>query len=142
MKKIAVAALLAFAGLAGTVTAHAQMDEQDRRYCASGRSGMDFNSCMRQMQNNRARERDRYDRRDDDRRGGYDRRDDDRRGGYDDRRPPQWQQQPPPPPGRGYSQPIDRSRLSDMQQRALDNCAMLQPRDQPRCRATVMSTVR
>ncbi|MDO9355985.1 MAG: hypothetical protein Q7T55_19965 [Solirubrobacteraceae bacterium] len=134
MKKIAVAALLAFAGLTGTVTAHAQMDEQDRRYCASGRSGMDFNSCMRQMQNNRARERDRYDRRDDDRRGGYDRRD-------DDRRSPQWQQQQPPP-GRGYSQPIDRSRLSDMQQRALDNCAMLQPRDQPRCRATVMSTVR
>ena len=52
-------------------------------------------------------------------------------------RPPHqqnWHQ--PPPPRR--NQP----RLSDMQQRALDNCRLLQPSEQPRCRATVMSTVR
>ncbi|MGJ7498305.1 hypothetical protein ACSFA8_25020 [Variovorax sp. RT4R15] len=47
-------------------------------------------------------------------------------------RPGEWQH------GRGYEQP----RLSDMQQRALDNCSMLAWRDQGRCRATVMSTVR
>jgi RNA polymerase subunit RPABC4/transcription elongation factor Spt4 len=29
-----------------------------------------------------------------------------------------------------------------MQERALNNCNLLAPRDQPRCRATVMSTVR
>jgi hypothetical protein len=45
-----------------------------------------------------------------------------------------WHQ--PPPPRR--NQP----RLSDMQQRALDNCRLLQPSEQPRCRATVLSTVR
>ncbi|RYY91340.1 MAG: hypothetical protein EOO24_31575, partial [Comamonadaceae bacterium] len=45
--------------------------------------------------------------------------------------------------GRGYEQPrYEQPRLSDMQQRALNNCGMLAWRDQPRCRATVMSTVR
>jgi len=39
-------------------------------------------------------------------------------------------------PGRG--QP----RLSDMQQRALNNCVLLHPSEQARCRATVLSTVR
>ncbi len=78
--------------------------------------------------------RDRYpryeDRRYDD--GRYGRWGDDRRrwnepNPYDQRR------------GYGYGEP---PKLSDMQQRALDNCAMLAPRDQPRCRATVLSTVR
>ncbi|MGJ7507609.1 hypothetical protein [Variovorax sp. GT1P44] len=49
--------------------------------------------------------------------------------------PPHHWHQPPPPPRR--NQP----RLSDMQQRALDNCRLLPPAEQPRCRATVMSTV-
>ena len=40
-----------------------------------------------------------------------------------------------------YAQP-SRPRLSDMQQRALDNCSLLAPHEQRRCRATVMSTVR
>ena len=35
-----------------------------------------------------------------------------------------------------------RPRLSDMQQRALDNCSLLAPREQGRCRATVYSTTR
>lgn len=141
MKQLAVLAVLALAGLTGTVSVHAQVSEQDRQYCASGRSGMDFGSCMRQMQN---RNQNRYDRRDDDRRdgrdgrdgrGGYDRRDDDRR--------QQWSQPAPPPPGyQQYRAPVEQPRLSDMQERALNNCNMLQPRDQPRCRATVMSTVR
>ncbi len=56
--------------------------------------------------------------------------DDDRRGrwGYDHRR--------------HWDDDADSPRLSDMQRRALENCAMLAPRDQPRCRATVWSTVR
>jgi hypothetical protein len=33
-------------------------------------------------------------------------------------------------------------RLSDMQQRALNNCVFLHPSEQARCRATVLSTVR
>jgi hypothetical protein len=45
-----------------------------------------------------------------------------------------------PPPG--YQTRSQEPRLSDMQQRALNNCALLAPRDQPRCRATVMSTAR
>lgn len=53
----------------------------------------------------------------------------------------------PPPVGYGpqYWQGApsrERPRLSDMQQRALDNCSLLAPREQGRCRATVMSTVR
>lgn len=54
-----------------------------------------------------------------------------------------------PPPGyyprdewHGRAPPQERPRLSDMQQRALDNCSLLAPREQPRCRATVMSTTR
>ncbi len=39
---------------------------------------------------------------------------------------------------RRYVQP----NLSDMQRRALNNCVLLAPRDQPRCRATVLSTAR
>lgn len=55
---------------------------------------------------------------------------------------------PPPPPvsyGPNYwqgGQPQGRPRLSDMQQRALDNCSLLAPREQGRCRATVLSTTR
>ncbi|QNK66583.1 hypothetical protein [Variovorax sp. PAMC26660] len=54
------------------------------------------------------------------------------------------------PPSRPYyesereSPPArDRPRLSDMQQRAFDNCIVLPTHlDRARCRATVMSTVR
>ncbi|RZL90640.1 MAG: hypothetical protein EOP76_15265 [Variovorax sp.] len=134
MKKLAAVAMLAFTGLTGSVAVQAQVSERDRQYCASGRSGMDFGSCMRQMQYDRERERDRYERRNNDGRGGYDRRDDDRR---------QWSQPAPPPPGyQQHRAPVEQPRLSDMQERALNNCNMLAPRDQPRCRATVMSTVR
>lgn len=51
---------------------------------------------------------------------------------------------PPPASYRyGYGPaPAARPKLSDMQQRAMDNCILLAPRDQPRCRATVMSTTR
>ena len=78
--------------------------------------------------------------------------------------PPVYYQRPPPPvyygpppgyyapppeyrpaPGygyhRGYDAPPQRN-LSDMQRRALDNCALLAPQERPRCRATVMSTAR
>lgn len=71
--------------------------------------------------------------------------------------PPVYYPAPPPPayyrpappayaPGyaSGYYAPpaASRPRLSDMQQRALDNCVLLAPSEQRRCRATVMSTVR
>ena len=36
----------------------------------------------------------------------------------------------------------EQPRLNDMQRRAMDNCSLLAPREQNRCRATVMSTVR
>lgn len=66
--------------------------------------------------------------------------------------PPQGYYAPAPPvygpaPGYGYGRggydaPAERPRLSDMQRRALDNCALLAPQERPRCRATVMSTTR
>ncbi|MDM0011126.1 hypothetical protein QTH87_01625 [Variovorax sp. J22P168] len=72
--------------------------------------------------------------------------------------PPAYYPPPPPPPsyyrpapGYGgpppYYGPQPRyqqapPKLSDMQRRALDNCVLLAPREQPRCRATVMSTTR
>ncbi|RYY94915.1 MAG: hypothetical protein EOO24_23825 [Comamonadaceae bacterium] len=126
-------AVLALVGLVSAPGAFAQRDfdaqENDRRYCASGRSGYDFNTCLRQMQidRNRAERNDRGDRYERDDRREYDRRQ-------------QWGGPPPPPPT--YRQPVEPPRLSDMQERALNNCNLLQPRDQPRCRATVMSTVR
>ena len=126
MKKIAVLALL---GLVHAAPAFAQRDmyEADRRYCASGRSGYDFNTCMYRLQNDRRRyvpPPPRYE-----------------RAPYAEG----WRREPPPPPPPAYGwqpEPAQRPRLSDMQERALANCAMLAPRDQPRCRATVMSTVR
>ena len=60
-------------------------------------------------------------------------------------RPPHQQNWHRPPPNHWHQPPPPRRnqpRLSDMQQRALDNCRLLQPSEQPRCRATVMSTVR
>ena len=131
MKKLA---LLAFLGLMNSVTAFAQGDyayENDRRYCASGRSGVDFNSCMWRLQNDRERDRREYERRD------FERREYERRQRWQEPAPvyvPEYQQQPQ------WQQ--ERPKLSDMQQRALDNCNLLQRRDQPRCRATVMSTTR
>jgi len=60
--------------------------------------------------------------------------------------PPAYYQPPPPayyrPAQPYYPQNIERPRLSDMQRRALDNCSLLAPREQGRCRATVMSTTR
>jgi hypothetical protein len=59
---------------------------------------------------------------------------------------PRYYGPPPPvyyePDYRQGPYPVERPRLSDMQRRALDNCVLLAPREQPRCRATVMSTVR
>ncbi|SEA57910.1 hypothetical protein [Variovorax sp. YR216] len=60
--------------------------------------------------------------------------------------PPAYYQPAPPAyyaPAPGYyGAPASRPRLSDMQQRALNNCVLLAPSEQRRCRATVMSTVR
>lgn len=67
--------------------------------------------------------------------------------------PPPTYYRPAPPPYYGapaYEEPgywqgyrgAEQPRLSQMQQRALDNCNLLAWRDRPRCRATVMSTVR
>jgi len=128
MKTLALAGLTL--GLMTALPAAAQWDndhENARRYCASGRSGLDYGTCMRRMQGGGWRD-DRYDR-------DYGRRD------------PRWGNDrydrgygaPPPPAYRYGGEP---PRLSDMQERALQNCALLAPRDQPRCRATVMSTVR
>jgi hypothetical protein len=150
---LASLSLLALLGLTAADTAMAQRDyHSDRRYCASGESGMDFNSCMRQ------RQRQGYG--GDERRGdgdgyGYDRRGDpegdgysrgyERRGGYEDREPG-WGQ-PPPQPGYGYQpQWGQRPRneppeLSDTQKRVLNNCNYLPPEQRTRCRASVMSTV-
>lgn len=124
MKKPCVLAFLglltAFTALGVSAQGDIDIYESDRRYCASGRSGVDFRTCMWRIQN----DRERYDRQQ-----------------YDQSQ--QWGQPPPPPyDRRRQPPPVEKPRLSDMQQRALDNCIMLPPRDQPRCRATVMSTVR
>ena len=135
MKKLIILAVL---GLVTALPALAQRDdspEGDRRYCASGRSGVDFNTCMWRMQRDREQ---RYDRRE---QRAYER---EQRRDYERRE--RWAEQPPPPPAYrqwdGQQGGGEQPRLSDMQQRALDNCNLLAPRDQPRCRATVMSTVR
>jgi hypothetical protein len=133
MKKLA---LFAFLGLMSAVPAMAQGEysyENDRRYCASGRSGMDFNSCMRQLRHDRERQ----DRRE------YERREYEQRREYEGRQ--RWQEPAPvyvPEYQRQPQYQQERPKLSDMQERALNNCNLLAPRDQPRCRATVMSTVR
>ena len=133
MKKLALLALL---GLLNAAPSFAQGDyvyENDRRYCASGRSGQDFDSCMWRLRNDRERaDRREYELRDHEQRREYERRQrwQEPAPGY----APEYQRQPQ------YQQ--ERPKLSDMQQRALNNCNLLAPRDQPRCRATVMSTVR
>ena len=57
MKKLILASMLSLAGLMTVIPATAQRNdpafESDRRFCASGRSGMDFNTCMWQMQKDR-----------------------------------------------------------------------------------------
>lgn len=131
MKKLV---LLAFLGVVNTLPAFAQRDidvyESDRRYCASGRSGVDFNSCMWRLQNDRRRH--------------------ERREYYEPR--PQWGEPPPryavpewqpDPYAPRWEAPRERERprLSDMQKLALQNCNVLHPRDQPGCRAAVWSTV-
>ncbi len=127
MKKTLVFALL---GLAATFSASAQYghispQEAARRNCAGAPSKFEFNRCVQSQLAQRRSDRDRYDRH------AYDQREYDR---YQGRNRP-----PAPAYGRGAA---PAPRLSDMQQRALDNCVMLAPRDQPRCRATVFSTVR
>jgi hypothetical protein len=134
MKKLLVLAVLGLVHAASAL-AQSNMDvyESDRRYCASGRSGMNFNSCMRRLQYDREQRYRDYRGRPDD---------------WAEPQQPRWQAPPPSsgwgePPPRQYQQPVpEKPRLSDMQQRALDNCALLAPREQPRCRATVFSTVR
>lgn len=135
MKKTTFAALflLGLSAVTGSGSALAQRDyETDRRYCASGRSGLDFNSCMRQLQRQGD---DRYDRRG----NGYE------RGDYDDRRPQGWGQQPQP--GYGYEPEWGQRRRNEQrefskdQERVWNNCAALPPPQQQRCRAAVMSTV-
>lgn len=143
MKKTTFASLslLALLALTGTDSALAQRDyDSDRRYCASGVSGMDFNSCMRQVQRQGD---DRYDNRDNGYgHGGYD---NNRGGYYEDRRQQGWGQ--PPPPRYGYQpewgqRPGHEPReLSKTQQRVMNNCNYLPLKDQQRCRAAVMSTV-
>lgn len=66
--------------------------------------------------------------------------------------PPVYYQPAPPPviyapqPSHGASMHIEsrqqRPKLNDFQNRALDNCSLLAPKEQPQCRRTVMSTVR
>jgi hypothetical protein len=140
MKRYLVLAIL---GLAGILPAFAQRGpayENDRRYCASGRSGVDFNTCMWRVQ--REREGRRQDRRE---QHAYDR----EQRAYEREQRREYERRdrwgaPPPPAYRQWDDGPrgEAPRLSDMQQRALDNCNLLAPRDQPRCRATVMSTVR
>ncbi len=123
MKKLISAAFLAMAGLMGAETALAQWHNSpqfDRDLRSCNRRNVNFERCMWER--------------------GWQR-------GHGQRwnhRPPNqhWHQPPPhhwnqpPPPRRNPP------RLSDMQRRALQNCSLLHPAEQARCRATVMSTVR
>lgn len=141
MKKTTFAYLTLLATLAvtGSGSALAQRDyESDRRYCASGRSGLDFNSCMRQLQRQGDPRYDRYD--------GYERRGYERPDRYNDRRPQGWDQQPPPPrygyePEWGRRPGNEPREFSKDQQRVWNNCNALPPPQQQRCRAAVLSTV-
>lgn len=140
MTKNAFAFLSLLATLAVTASgsALAQRDfESDRRYCASGRSGMDFNSCMRQLQRQGDGRYDGYDRRG----NGYEQPD-----RYNDRRREGWDQQPPPPrygyqPEWGRNPGNEPRELSKDQQRVWNNCNALPPQQLQRCRAAVLSTV-
>ena len=120
MKKLITATLLALAGLAGPGAVMAQWQnspqfDRDLHFCSRSHN---FDRCM-------------WDR-------GWQR----GHGRRWERRVPNWHQPPPPnwhqPPPPSRNQP----RLSDMQRRALENCNFLPPNEQPRCRATVWSTVR
>ena len=126
MKKPIAALFVAMAGLTSTALALAQWHnspqfDRDMRSC--NRPGVNFERCMWQR--------------------GW-QRGNGQRWNRVPHQQPGWNQQPhwnqpgwnQPPPRR--NQP----RLSDMQQRALDNCWLLHPSEQARCRATVMSTVR
>ncbi|MDM0019694.1 hypothetical protein [Variovorax saccharolyticus] len=140
-------ATLALAGLATLTPAAAQRNdaafESDRRFCASGRSGMDFNSCMWQMQNQRNSGWNRNSNNGWGNNNGWDNNNGWNNGnnGWNDNgwnNNNGWQNQQP-----GWrAPPSSMPRLSDMQQRALDNCVLLQRSEQARCRATVLSTVR
>ena len=64
--------------------------------------------------------------------------------GWERGRNQRWEQEPSYryDGNQGGSRQREQPRLSDMQQRALNNCMLLQRSEQSRCRATVMSTVR
>ncbi|MBO9650086.1 MAG: hypothetical protein J7605_16385 [Variovorax sp.] len=131
MKKLITAALLALAGLTGSGTALAQWHnspqfDRDLHFCSRSHN---FERCMwdRGWQRGQGR---RWVRRG----PGQN---------WHQPPPPNWHQ-PPPPPNWHQPPPPRRNqpRLSDMQRRALENCNFLPPNEQPRCRATVWSTVR
>jgi len=150
MKKLIRTSMLATAALATLTTmlpAAAQRNdpafESDRRFCASGRSGMDFNSCMWQMQNQRNGQwnnnsNNRWGNNNNNGWGNNNGWNNNNNNGWNNNNNNGWQNQPP-----GWrAPPSSLPRLSDMQQRALDNCVLLQRSEQARCRATVLSTVR
>jgi hypothetical protein len=123
MKKVISASLLALAGLVTAMPASAQWHnssafDRDSRDC--NRRGVNFDQCMWQRGWSR---------------GNGHRWNHNNNGWHN-------------PPNNGWNNnnnwnnSRNQPRLSDMQQRALNNCALLQPSEQPRCRATVMSTVR
>jgi hypothetical protein len=129
MNKLISAMLLALAGLATSGSAMAQWHNSpqlDRDLRACDRRGVNFDRCMweRGWQ-----------------RGGPGQRWNHNQNWHRAPNNPNWHS---PPPNQWNNSPPRRNqpRLSDMQQRALDNCRLLAPAEQPRCRATVMSTVR
>lgn len=150
MKKPIVISILALGGLMGVIPAWAQRNdpafESDRRFCASGRSGMDFNTCMWQMQNqrngwNNNSNNNRWGNNSNNNNGWNNNNNgwNNQNNGWNNNNNNGWNNQPP----NGWrAPPSSLPRLSDMQQRALDNCVLLQPSEQARCRATVLSTVR
>lgn len=134
--------------------------ESDRDYCASGRSGLDYRSCMYRL--HEAREQAQWQMQMQAQAQqqapvqygeGYYQPEPVMPGpGWAPAPPvvaaPGWVQQPAPmvQPAWIQAEPVmaapAQPRLSAMQQRALDNCVLLPPAQQPRCRATVWSTVR
>jgi len=122
MKKLISASLLAIAGLVSAAPALAQWHnssqfDRDSRDC--NRRGVNFDQCMWQRGWSR---------------GNGQRWNHNNNWGHNQG----WNNQPPNNWNNSRNQP----RLSDMQQRALNNCVLLHPSEQARCRATVLSTVR
>lgn len=128
MKKTILKILLAIAGLmmAGSALAQWHNSSQfDRDLRACDRRGVNFERCMWER--------------------GWQRGSGQRWNHNQNwHRPPHQQNWHNPPRQQNWHNPPrhNQPRLSDMQQRALDNCVLLHPSEQARCRATVMSTVR